>query len=202
MAEIAEEIVAKQQPDGSWEFFDTLRRPPINESQVTDAAWILLALDAALRTQANDAGRSALERGIAWLKSAPVTELPQEKGLKLLVGLRLGWPRAALQPDIDALLARERDDGGWSQLPELASDAFATGQALYVLSLAGYTQEQPAVRRGVEYLIAAQAEDGSWPMISRSTPDGRPGGATLLTPITCSAASWAVLGLSHCVPKE
>ena len=29
---IADEIVKKQQPDGSWEFFATLRRPPINES--------------------------------------------------------------------------------------------------------------------------------------------------------------------------
>src|SRR5262245_63661525 len=41
---IAEEMVRKQQPDGSWEFFATLRRPPINESQTTDAAWIILAL--------------------------------------------------------------------------------------------------------------------------------------------------------------
>jgi len=41
---IAEEIINKQQPDGSWEFFATLRRPPINESQSTDAAWIILAL--------------------------------------------------------------------------------------------------------------------------------------------------------------
>jgi len=41
---IAEEIVRKQLPDGSWEFFATLRRPPINESQTTDAAWIIMAL--------------------------------------------------------------------------------------------------------------------------------------------------------------
>src|SRR5436853_7057199 len=41
---IAEEIIQKQQPDGSWEFFATLRRPPINESHTTDAAWIVLAL--------------------------------------------------------------------------------------------------------------------------------------------------------------
>src|SRR5690242_17353339 len=34
---IAEEIARKQRPDGSWEFFATLRRPPINESQATDA---------------------------------------------------------------------------------------------------------------------------------------------------------------------
>ncbi len=43
---IAQEIVEKQQPDGSWEFFAGLRRPPINESQTTDAAWIILALKA------------------------------------------------------------------------------------------------------------------------------------------------------------
>ena|SRR5258708_3710096 len=42
---IAEEIVNKQQADGSWEFFTTLRRPPINESQTTDAAWIIMALE-------------------------------------------------------------------------------------------------------------------------------------------------------------
>jgi hypothetical protein len=42
---IADEIVKKQQPDGSWEFFATLRRPPINESQTTDAAWIIMALE-------------------------------------------------------------------------------------------------------------------------------------------------------------
>src|SRR5262249_34940023 len=42
---IAEEIVGKQQADGSWEFFATLRRPPINESQTTDAAWIIMALE-------------------------------------------------------------------------------------------------------------------------------------------------------------
>ena len=41
---IAEEIVKRQQQDGSWEFFATLRRPPINESQTTDAAWIVMAL--------------------------------------------------------------------------------------------------------------------------------------------------------------
>ncbi len=35
---IAEKIVNKQKPDGSWEFFSILRRPPINERQTTDVA--------------------------------------------------------------------------------------------------------------------------------------------------------------------
>jgi hypothetical protein len=39
-------------------------------------------------------------------------------------------------------------------------------------------------------------------MTSRSTPDGSPGSAKLLTPITCAACSWAALGLARLVPKQ
>ena len=39
-------------------------------------------------------------------------------------------------------------------------------------------------------------------MTSRSTPDGLPGSAKLLTPITCTASSWAALGLVSLVPKD
>jgi Squalene-hopene cyclase C-terminal domain len=119
------------------------------------------------------------------------------------LGARSGKPREALQTTIDELLALQRADGGWSQtVPELKGDAFATGQALYALSLAGFTTERPEIRRGIEFLVAAQKPDGSWPMTSRSTPDGSPGGAKLLTPITCAASSWATLGLARLVPRD
>ena len=36
-----------------------------------------------------------------------------------------------------ALLAEQRPDGGWAQLPTLTSDAYATGQALVALLEAG-----------------------------------------------------------------
>jgi hypothetical protein len=87
-------------------------------------------------------------------------------------------------------------------VPEWKSDAFATGQALYALSLASYTPERLEVQRGIDFLVATQKPDGSWPMTSRSTPDGSPGGAKLLTPITCAASSWATLGLARLVPRE
>ena len=73
--------------------------------------------------------------------------------------------------------------------------------SLYVLSLAGYTAEEPEIKRAIDFLVATQKPDGSWPMISRSTPDGRPGSAKLLTPITCAASSWATLGLARLAPK-
>ena len=55
---IAEEIVKKQQPDGSWEFFANLRRPPINESQTTDVAWIIMSLEGAMGPDAPESQRS------------------------------------------------------------------------------------------------------------------------------------------------
>jgi hypothetical protein len=200
---ITEEIVKKQQPDGSWEFFATLRRPPINESQTTDAAWIILALQGATGRGAPQSQRAALAKAVAWLDAAKPSDLHQDKVLKLLLAVRSGKPRKALQTTIDELLALQRDDGGWSQtVPELKSDAFATGQTLYVLSLAGFTAERPEIKRGIDFLVATQKPDGSWPMISRSTPDGSRGSAQLLTPITCTASSWAALGLARLVPKK
>jgi hypothetical protein len=199
---IAEEIVKKQQPDGSWEFFATLRRPPINESQTTDAAWIILALQGETGPDAPRAQREALSKGMTWLDASKRSDLHQDKTLNVLLGVRSGKPRLALQTTIDELLALQRADGGWSQtVPDLKSDAFATGQTLYVLSLAGLTAERPELKRGLDFLITTQKPDGSWPMISRSTPDGSPGSAKLLTPITCAASSWATLGLARLVPK-
>jgi hypothetical protein len=200
---VAEEIVSKQQADGSWEWFATLRRPPINESQTTDAAWIIMALEGENAPDAPESQRAALSKGIAWLEAAKPAELHQDKTMKVLLGARAGKPRDTLQTTIDELLALQRADGGWSQtVPEPKSDAFATGQTLYALSLVGYTAERPEIKRAIDFLVATQAADGSWPMISRSTPDGSPGSSKLLTPITCAASSWATLGLARLVPKR
>jgi Prenyltransferase and squalene oxidase repeat len=200
---IVEEIVKKQQPDGSWEYFATLRRPPINESQTTDAAWIILALAGETGSDAPELQREALKKGITWLEAAKPSDLHQDKIMKVLLASRAGKPREPMQTTIDELLALQRADGGWSQtVPELKSDAFATGQTLYVLSLTGYTAERPEIKRGIDFLVATQLPDGSWPMISRSTPDGSIGSSKLLTPITCAASSWATLGLTRLAPKK
>jgi hypothetical protein len=199
---VAEEIVRKQQADGSWEFFATLRRPPINESQTTDAAWIILALQGEIGRGESAAVRGALAKATAWLAGAGRSDHLQDKAFGVLLAARTGKPRGEMQPAVRDLLARQRADGGWGQTADMASDAFATGQALYALSLAGCEAGRPDIRRAIDFLVATQRPDGSWPMASRSTPDGRPGSATLLTPITCAAASWATLGLARLVPNS
>ncbi len=83
------------------------------------------------------------------------------------------WATERLK-DIEAetgrLLGKQNGDGGWGQDDALPSDAFATGQALYFLSLAGVGRDREEVRRGVSFLVGSQKEDGSWPMTSRAHP--------------------------------
>lgn len=198
---VTEEIVKKQQPDGSWEFFSGLRRPPINETQLTDAAWIIMALREATNPDAPESVRASLAKADTWREGAKPAGIHQEQVFKLWLGIHAGKTREELQTTIDDLLALQRADGGWSQtIPEPVSDAYATGQTLYVLSLAGHTADHPQLNRAIDFLVATQTEDGSWPMLSRSTPDGSEGSSKLLSPIVCAAASWATLGLTRLVP--
>lgn len=204
---IADEIVTKQQPDGSWEFFAGLRRPPINESQTIDAAWIILALEGETGPNSSESQRMALEKARAWMagiwKNDPaVPSTIQDKVFSVLMASRAGKPRKEMQTTLDELLALQRPNGGWAQLPEMPADAYATGQVLYAMSLVDYTADQPEIKRAIDFLVATAQPDGSWTMTSRSTPDGSPGSATLLTPITCAASSWAALSLARLVSKH
>ncbi len=199
---IAEEIVKKQQPDGSWEFFATLRRPPINESQTIDAAWIIMALERETGPDASESERAALAKAKVWLAGTKLPRTLQDKVFAVLLAERAGKPHDAVKSATQELMALQRADGGWSQIVEWKSDAYATGQTLYALALEGYTAEQPEIKRAINFLVATQKPDGSWPMRSRSTPNGEPGSSKLLTPINCAAASWAILGLTRLMPKK
>ena len=105
---IAEEIVEKQKPDGSWEFFATLRRPPINESQMTDAAWIIMAIEGQTGPDAPALHRAAVSKAIAWFDTAKLSNIHQHKVLKVLMEARSGKPPETMHTTIDELLALQR----------------------------------------------------------------------------------------------
>ena len=82
----------------------------------------------------------------------------------------------------------------------MASDAYATGQALASLHQSGaVAAADPAYQRGVKYLLSTQLEDGSWHMRSRSIPfqpyfeSGFPHGPDQW--ISAAATNWAVMAL-------
>jgi len=55
---------------------------------------------------------------------------------------------------VASLVRQQRDDGGWSQLSSLQSDAYATGQALFALHESGMKTTDPVYKRECNSLSA------------------------------------------------
>ena len=159
----------------------------------------------ALQLYAPKANRAEYTRAIGrardWLASA-TGEFTEERAFRLL---GLAWAEAGtekLRAAARELLALQRSDGGWSQEPPLESDSYATGEALTALLESGMAAaDDQAVRRGVEFLLRTQLQDGSWYVKSRSVPiqayfeSGFPHGADQW--ISAAGTAWAVRALAN-----
>lgn len=174
------------------------RAPPFFES---DEVVTLLAYTALGPTDPNEksAARDGQEKAAAWLGKNQAGTGTQALALRLFRAIRSSRPVKEQEALITSLLNRQNKDGGWGQEKDLASDAYATGQALYFLRFAGVDRGRAEIQRGVSFLVAQQRDDGSWPMTSRAHPGAKP--ATNPVPITYFGSAWATLGLLHCVPK-
>ena len=86
------------------------------------------------------------------------------------------------EPLVQRIKERQNADGGWSQTKDMASDAWATGQALTPWpTRASSPTSRHRARQA--FLIKTQRDDGSWPMTSRPTKPGGEGSKSLI-PIT------------------
>jgi squalene cyclase len=145
----------------------------------------------------------AVRRAAVWLAKAD-PHSTEERAFQLLA---FGWskaPEGRIEKAARALIAEQRADGGWSQLPGLTSDAYATGQALTSLVDSGaMTVADAAYRRGVSYLLSTQLADGSWFVRSRAIPiqpffeSGFPHGRDQF--ISAAATNWATIALSMAI---
>jgi ankyrin repeat protein len=154
-----------QSPDGRFRCMTV--RPPLETSdfQVTAATIRSLLVYAPKSHQAEY--RTAVERAIRWLETAePATT---EDYVFQMLGLTWGGgSREKIRKTASQLRELQRSDGGWGQIPALASDAYATGQALVALRESGMTPSEAPFQRGVRYLVESQMEDGSWLVRTRA----------------------------------
>jgi hypothetical protein len=201
---IAGHLVRHQEADGSWAWSSAPpknRPPPVFESDevATLLAYLALGPQVPADPKPQSEARDAREKGAAWLSQTRPSDTTQAALLRLLVQSRSGESGQALRPAVERILGRQNQDGGWGQLKGAASDAYATGQALYVLRLAGVTGDRAAMHRGVAFLVKTQKEDGSWAMVGRAHAGAAP--SKNLAPITYFGTAWATLGLMRWVPK-
>ncbi len=197
---MASYLRSQQWPDGRWRILS--HRPPIESNDIQVTANSLRAL----QVYGPKAQRAVYDRSVKlasdWLmKAQPVTT--EERAFQLL---GLGWAgmsakSALMKSAVRGLLNQQRSDGGWSQIASLTSDAYATGQALVALKEAGGLPiTDPAIRRGTEFLMKTQLEDGSWYVKSRAVPfqpyfeSGFPHGHDQW--ISAAATNWATMALA------
>jgi hypothetical protein len=195
-------LVLRQRKEGRWQ--QENYRPPDEASDFQFTALAIRGLQAYASKGRKQEIAAHIERAREWLERTPTGDVV-DKGFQLL---GLGWSQAApevIQKAVQSLLKEQREEGGWSQLPTLDSDAYATGLALYALHEAGgLGVDQPSYKRGLEFLVRTQKEDGSWFVASRSFPfveystSGFPHGRDQF--ISASATCWATMALMQSIP--
>ncbi len=193
-----------QTPQGYWQTPGS--RPPLTSDDFLTTAMSINTLRLYTPATQKADTEKRLARAAAWLESAqPVTT--QERAFHLL---GMAWANAnpaAIRRAAAGLADTQRPDGGWNQLPTMGSDAYAAGEALYALHLAGRMDTaSPVYQKGVRFLLRTQAADGSWHVKTRSLwvqpyfESGFPYGHDQW--ISSAGTSWASMALALTVEPQ
>ncbi len=189
-------LKTQQRSDGSWSIFPG--RPPIESSDIEVTATSVRAIQVYGPKACQPEYDRAVERAANWLANAQPVD--NEDRVFQILGLLWSGNADRARQAAAGLLARQRADGGWAQRATLASDAYATGQALVALREAGALKTSAAAyKNGAQFLISTQLEDGSWHVRSRSIAfqpyfeTGFPHGRDQF--ISAAATNWAAMAL-------
>jgi hypothetical protein len=157
-------IAAMQRKEGDWPNYG-VARPPLEDggfSHTAKGIHVLRLYPIAGRKPEFD---ERVARAAAWLEAAePITT--EDRTMQIL---GIAWAgRKAPANRAQQLMGKQHQDGGWGQTDQFSSDAYATGEALWALHESGMTPSDPVYRRGVDYLLRAQQEDGTWHVVTRA----------------------------------
>ena len=198
-------IAASQMTDGSWRLTGGVgSRPPAEEGLITRTALSIRSLKAygPPGRAAEMSGRIAKAR--QWLLAANTTTA-EDRNMQALGAYWAGTDSTTLKRLSSAILAEQQRDGGWRQREGLTSDAYVTGQSLYVLAKTGVlAPTDSAYQRGVTFLLSTQSPNGSWRVVSRSPKfqayfnSGFPYAGDQW--ISAWATGWATMALAQAAP--
>lgn len=198
---MADFLIKTQEDNGR--FFTNKSRPPLEDSPATSATLATYYLKKFASDNDQPEAEASVEKGRRWLFDYQPER--QEDENSLLWGMHLlGAGDEMTSKARQRVLQSQRADGGWGQLPDMPSDPYATGQALWTLQETGLPTTDPCYQRGVTYLLNTQREDGSWLVKTRSKPiqrhfeSGFPHGKDQF--ISICGTSWAVAALASTLP--
>jgi hypothetical protein len=195
-------LLKNQTAEGNWKRQSL--RPPLEETDVTGTYLASYYMD---QFSGDVAVADSVDRAKKWIADAK-PESQESHNFQLLAAARFGTPVETVDRLRAAVLTRQHEDGGWSQIEGMDSDAYATGQTVFILASAkaGDPNVSAAIERGVEFLLKDRQTDGSWHVVSRSKPiqkmfdNGDPHGKDQF--ISTPATAWAVAALASTLPAK
>ena len=201
---VTEYLLQWQRDLGHWK--PQSRRPPTEQSLFTSSYVALRGLRTFGTPEQRGRTDRRSEQVLAWLVKTPAED-HEDRVFRLRALHAAGAPEAEIRGAAKTLLGSQRADGGWAQLDDMASDAYATATALVALHQAGgLATTDAAYRKGLRLLLTTQLDDGSWHVKTRSNPvqtyfeSGYPHAADQF--ISIAAAGWATTALALALPLE
>jgi hypothetical protein len=193
-------LASLQQPEGDWRITGVDVRPPLTGSPLVSTALAIRGLNVYLPPGRSGEMKARIDRALGFIRTAAPHDT-QDETYKLLGLIWAGAPAAEAAAQARRLVAVQRSEGGWGQVPTMAPDAYSTGQALYALHAAGLAPTTPTYGKGIQFLLRTQLEDGTWFVRSRAFgfqpyfESGFPHGRDQF--ISAAATSWAAIALAY-----
>lgn len=195
-------LLKNQRENGSWE--PQTSRPPLEDSDLMCTVLAARGLSKFAAKPQEAAAKEAIAKAKTWLAGAKA-ESGEDHNARLWGLYLLGAEPDAISKARETVLSGQRDDGGWGQLATMPSDAYGTGQTLYILHATGLPTIDAAYQRGLKFLLSTRQLDGSWLVKTRSKPiqkifdNGDPHGEHQF--ISTTATCWAVAALAVALPE-
>jgi hypothetical protein len=197
-------ILARQNPNGEWPSAHADTRQPLCSLYIGRTALAMRSLQLYAPRASRAPYDKAVQLAASWLAKAQ--SFNNDDRTWRLSGLAwAGMDKVATQKARQELLATQRTDGGWADLPSMPSSAYATGKSLVALHIGGVPVSDPAYQRGIKYLLTTQQEDGSWYVKTRALgfqpyfDAGFPHGYDQW--MSAAGTSWSAMALTLALPE-
>jgi N-acyl-D-amino-acid deacylase len=190
-------LLKTQTEEGYWT--GQVVRPPMEESHFTATVLAIQGTKWYATDSQKSSADAAIAKAKAWLTTASAKD-QEDKAFRLWGLSIMSAKTKEFMAAREAVLAGQHADGGWPQTEDMKSDAYATGQTLFVLRDVGFDPSAPAFQRGLQFLLRTQCDDGSWFVKTRSRPiqtyfdNGDPHGNDQF--ISTPATAWAAAALA------